>query len=98
MRKIVVLAQLWIVGALIAGWAVQAGDNAPRYPAGEPGRHAEAWFKAYNEGVEAMRAYVTAHVAPEALARRSVEARLDVYRGMREEHGALTPLRVTASD
>lgn len=97
MKKWVVVAQLWMVGVFWIGGAVRATDTDPHYPANEPGRHAEAWFRAYAEGEASMRAFVTEHVAPAALARRPVEARLEVYRAMREEHGALTPLRVTES-
>ncbi|HET9952194.1 MAG TPA: serine hydrolase, partial [Candidatus Eisenbacteria bacterium] len=74
--------------------ATRSAESPLRFPADEPGRHAEAWFRAYNAGEDSMRAFVTTHVAPDALARRSVERRLEVYREMREEHGALTPLRV----
>ena len=94
MRKWVFVVHLWIVGVLFAAWVGQAADIAIKFPATEPGRHAEAWFQAYNAGEDAMKAFLPAHVAPAGLKRRPVEARLDIYRSMREEHGALTPIRV----
>ena len=98
MKTWVVLAQLWIVGVVFSGWAVQAADTAPHYPAGEPGRHAEAWFQAYGVGEGAMRHFVKEHVAAAALARRPMDARLEIYRSMHDEHGSLTPLRIIESD
>ena len=79
---------------LVAASSARADHAALSFPASEPGRHAEAWFRAYNAGEDSMRAFFAAHAAPAALARRPVDARLEIYREMREEHGALTPLRV----
>ena len=80
MRKWVFVVHLWIVGVLFAAWAGQAAGISVKFPATEPGRHAEAWFQAFNSGDEAMRAFITTHVAPAGLKRRSVEERLDIYR------------------
>ncbi len=94
MLKWIAVIQFWMVGLLVATGTVRAADNVPRFPLTEPGRHAEAWFRAYGTGDEAMRKYLLEHVAPAALARRPLEARMEVYRQIREEHGSLTPLRI----
>jgi CubicO group peptidase (beta-lactamase class C family) len=94
-RKLPVAGWMVVAALLLAAASVaRADDSAPMFPSGEPGRHAEAWFRAYNAGEDSMRAFLAAHVAPAALARRPVESRLEIYREMRAEHGALTPLRV----
>jgi len=85
-----------IVSALAAFGAAPTGLT---YPDTAPGRHVAAFFAAYNSGSEdAMKKFYEQHVSTEALKTRSVAERLTVYHGMREEQGALTPLKVTASD
>jgi CubicO group peptidase (beta-lactamase class C family) len=64
------------------------------FPANEAGRHAGAWFEAFNEGEAAMRKYIRAHVAPAALQRRTIEDRMEIYRDMKEERGKVTVLQV----
>ncbi len=66
----------------------------PAFPETDAGRHARAYFTAFNTGEAAMRAFWTAHGSKAALKRRPVELRLGVWRDMRAEHGALTPLRL----
>jgi CubicO group peptidase (beta-lactamase class C family) len=59
------------------------------------GRRAQAYFDAFNTGRDdAMSAFITANVAPAALAERPLEVRLQGYRRIRDSHGTLTPVRV----
>ncbi|HET7496780.1 MAG TPA: serine hydrolase, partial [Candidatus Eisenbacteria bacterium] len=68
--------------------------KALEFPNNEAGRHAAAWFEAFNKGDEAMRKYIQAHVAPSALARRTVQDRMDIYHDMKDERGRVTPLSI----
>lgn len=97
MKKWVLMAQLWVVGVLVATWAVEAAGPAPPkpFPDDKPGRVAAAWFDAFNGGDAAARAFFQDQFTPEALARRTVEERLEIWKSLRAEHGKLTPLRVT---
>ena len=73
------------------------GASAPGTPLPDTplGRRAHAYFEAFNSGrEEAMRAFIVANVSARSLAERSLEARLEAYRQMREEHGTLTPTRL----
>jgi beta-lactamase family protein/aspartyl protease len=82
--------------AAAAGPAAGAKPAALEFPETPPGRHARAWFEAFNQGEAAMRIFYEAHVSKQDLARRSVEQRLGVYRQMRQEFARLSPLRVIA--
>ncbi|HEU4333696.1 MAG TPA: serine hydrolase [Candidatus Eisenbacteria bacterium] len=99
MRKWVVVAQLWVVGVLVATWAGEAANTPPAkpFPDSGPGRVAAAWFAAFNGDDDAARAFFREEFTPEALARRSVEERLEVWKSLRAEHGALTPHDVTGA-
>jgi hypothetical protein len=68
--------------------------KALEFPNNEAGRHAAAWFEAFNKGDEAMRKYIQAHVAPSALARRTVQDRMDIYHDMKDERGRVTPVSI----
>ncbi|MGE5179369.1 MAG: serine hydrolase, partial [Bacteroidota bacterium] len=75
----------------LAAALVAAG---PEFPANEAGRHAAAWFEAYNKGDDAMKAYLGRHVAPAALKRRTLEDRMEIYHDIREARGKVTALEV----
>ena len=83
---------------LLAAALVAAGPPAapkgPEFPANEAGRHAAAWFEAYNKGDDAMKAYLGRHVAPAALKRRTLEERMEIYHDIREARGKVTALEV----
>ncbi|HET7903880.1 MAG TPA: hypothetical protein VFM17_04910, partial [Candidatus Eisenbacteria bacterium] len=99
MKKWVLVAQLWVVGVLVATWS-GVGATAPPakpFPDSGPGRVAAAWFAAFNGGDDAARAFFQKEFTSEALARRSVEERLEVWKSLRSEHGALTPLDITGA-
>jgi hypothetical protein len=64
-------------------------------PDTDSGRRAQGYFDAFNAGREdAMRAFISANVAPTALAERPLEVRLQGYRRLRDAHGTLTPVQV----
>jgi hypothetical protein len=69
--------------------------SIPEFPPNEAGQHAAAYFRAYGKGEAAMKEFLTRHASPAALKRRPIEGRLEIYRAMREEHGRLTPLRIS---
>lgn len=70
------------------------GAPALRWPAGEAAQHARAWFEAFNQGEEAMRAVYQQHYGPAALANRPIEDRLARYREMKSNEGTLMPIAV----
>lgn len=74
-----------------------APSPGPGWPPTEPGRHAQAWFTANAAGEEAMRAFWTSHGSAASLTRRPVEARLQVWREIHANHGALNAVRVSGS-
>ena len=71
---------------------VLADDVA--WPGTAAGRHARAYFDAFAKGEAAMRAFWQEHGSPAALAQRPVDARLGVWKEMRDEFGTLTPVRL----
>jgi CubicO group peptidase (beta-lactamase class C family) len=79
----------------VAAATQQQGVEAPRLPETDAGRRVAEYVKAFNTGDEQrMGAFIAEHVAPEALARRGADERLQVYRQMREGMGALEARRV----
>ncbi len=96
MRRFIHAALLVAVATLLFP-ATRASAAGIEYPATAPGGHARDYFAAFNSGEPAMRAFWAAHGSKEALARRPVELRLDVWQQMRDEHGAITPLSVKVS-
>ncbi len=95
MRKMIFLGALLFCAAAACGTA-RAADVA--FPAGAPGEHARAFFAAYNAGEPEMRAFYAAHFSAEDLVARPPEARLGVWRHMRENQGTLTPVAVLGAD
>lgn len=68
--------------------------KGPEFPKGEAGVRASAWFEAFNAGDASMKKYIQSHVAPDALAKRSVEDRMEIYHDMKDERGKVTALEV----
>jgi D-alanyl-D-alanine carboxypeptidase len=63
-----------------------------------PGRIVNAYVKAFNSGDEqAMRDFFANNIAASSLAQRPIEARLEVYREMRGNMGAIEIRRVVAA-
>ena len=72
------------------------GAEIPNSPAGQ---RVAAYLKAFNSGDEKqMREYFANNVAPASLARRPLDARLQVYRQMRDEFQALDLRRVLKAE
>jgi CubicO group peptidase (beta-lactamase class C family) len=73
----------------------QRDGGEVRLPDNSSGRRVSEYIKAFNSGDEQlMRAFISSNVSSEALKRRGVDARLDVYREMRNEMGAIKPHRL----
>ncbi|HTR96393.1 MAG TPA: hypothetical protein VMH61_00680, partial [Candidatus Acidoferrales bacterium] len=86
------LCPLAILAALVAARGAPASDgDALVWPAGEPARHAQAFFAAFGGDEAAMRAFWTVHGSAAALAQRPVEPRLEVWHDLRDRFGTLTP-------
>jgi CubicO group peptidase (beta-lactamase class C family) len=84
-----------LLASALAMLAAHADDIA--YPDTEPARHAREYFPAYNADEAAMRAYFAAHVGPEDLKARSIDARVGIWREIQSNQGRLTPVRVAES-
>jgi CubicO group peptidase (beta-lactamase class C family) len=70
-------------------------SGAPTLPETQAGQRVAAYIKAFNSGDEqTMREFFTNHLAPDSLARRSMDERMQVYRQMRGEMGTLELQRV----
>jgi CubicO group peptidase (beta-lactamase class C family) len=79
---------------------IVAGSDSPpafRWPDTPAGRHAAAWFEAFNTGEPAMRKFFAGHVSAEGFQRRPLDERLSVYRSMHETRGRLDPLTIAPS-
>jgi CubicO group peptidase (beta-lactamase class C family) len=86
---------------LIAAACASAQSTvAPKLPDTEAGRLVAAYIETFNSGDEQkMRDFLAANVSPDALKQRPLDARLEVYRQLREGMGGLELNRVTrASD
>lgn len=59
------------------------------WPDTRAGAAARRWVEAFSKGEPAMRACLTEILAPESLAERSIEERIETYRGLRERFGSL---------
>src|SRR5262245_33560440 len=95
--RIPMTRSLTIARGLLLGMAAAPAKTPTTlpWPDTEIAKHARAWFEAYNQGEDAMRAVYQEHYSPEALAQRPIEARLGGYRDMHGNAGALTPLSIT---
>ena len=58
---------------------------------------ARRWVAAFSKGESAMRACLSDHLAPEALAKRGLDARMESYRGLREKLGELMLVKIGTS-
>jgi CubicO group peptidase (beta-lactamase class C family) len=81
----------------VAALAATAGID--KLPNAGVGRHARAWFEAYESGdPKAIAVYAETHVGEAARARTPIERRAQAMIDMRTEHGALTILDVPQDD
>lgn len=93
MRKFFTLLTAVVIFAAQIAAQSQTPATLPDTPAG---RAVARYVEAFNTGDEQkMRAFFLEHVAAQSLARRPVEARLEVYRQMREQMGGLEVHSVT---
>jgi CubicO group peptidase (beta-lactamase class C family) len=82
--------------SLTTAWAFAQNSAAPKLPDTEAGRLVTAYIQAFNTGDEQkMRDFLAANVSPDALKQRPLDARVDVYRQIREGMGELELNRVT---
>ena len=62
------------------------------------GRQAAAWLAMFNAGdTAAARAFITSHMAPNPNDTRTMEQRLDAFRGMRHDIGTMAAVGIIAS-
>ncbi|HEV2913635.1 MAG TPA: serine hydrolase domain-containing protein [Pyrinomonadaceae bacterium] len=82
MRKTVLIC---LAGLLLMSRVAAQNERSPKLPDTPAGRRVAAYIKAFNSGDEQlMRAFIVDNVSAEALRRRPVAARLEVYREMRD--------------
>ena len=84
-RTLMALA-LVLLGSMVAAAPRSKGDG---WPDTKAGARARGWVQAFSAGEDSMRAYLKGNVADRALAERSVPKRIESYRAMREQLGAL---------
>jgi D-alanyl-D-alanine carboxypeptidase len=89
-----IIAAVGMFAGIQAGGA-QAGEV--RFPDTPAGKAAEAYFKAFNAGEEAVRDFFDKYSAKESLQRLPVPTRLERYRQMHDRLGGLEPLKVEES-
>jgi D-alanyl-D-alanine carboxypeptidase len=88
-------ALLWLAFLLFATPVMAQQGDAPTLPETPAGQQVAAYLKAFNSGDEQlMRAFLAENVATRALARRSVDERVGVYRQMRANMETMTLKRV----
>ncbi|HYN85869.1 MAG TPA: serine hydrolase [Pyrinomonadaceae bacterium] len=89
---------LLFVAAVFAAHIAARGQQPAALPDTPAGRTVARYVEAFNTGDEQrMRAFFLEHVAADSLARRPVEARLEVYRQMRDQTGGLELHGVTGA-
>lgn len=91
-RHLIRAAIFVMLAAILAADGVAAGVI---FPDTAPGSHARDWFAANAAGEEAMRAFWARHGDAASLAKRPVDARIEVWKRMRGQLGAAVPLAVT---
>ena len=84
------LTMMFLLALTQAPMSAQNND-APKLPDTDAGRRVASYLKAFNSGDEqSMRQFFTENVSAAALAQRTVEARVGVYREMHNNIGTLT--------
>jgi len=103
---------LAIVGALWAGrgwiwnWLLALRGQRPApsdaaahdWPDSPAGAAARRWVEAFSEGEDAMRVCLTEILAPESIAQRGIDERLETYRGLRDRFGSLVLVSIDKSE
>jgi D-alanyl-D-alanine carboxypeptidase len=91
---VAVLAAVGMFAGIQAGGAQKGEVRFPDTPAGKA---AEAYFKAFNAGDQAMKDFFDKYSAKESLRRMPIPTRLERYKQMRGQLGSLEPQRVDES-
>ncbi len=92
------ILKISIFATLILGAACAVAQTAASFPDTPAGKRAAAYVTAFNSGDDAvMRRFFEANIAPEGLARRPVEDRLQIYHQMRAEMQTITLQRIVAA-
>ena len=94
MKRLASKLAMCLIVAAAAGTAAGAQSTEIRYPQTPPGKAVEAYFKAFNAGEEAMKAFFSNFSAKEALQKTPLDARLDRYRQMRGRLQSLKPQKL----
>ena len=94
-----ILIVITLLGLALPGAAATAAaaDAPPAWPDTRAGALARGWVTAFNTGEEAMRGFLTNHMAAKNLAEKGVPARIERYQTLREKYGRLQLERVLAS-
>ncbi len=69
--------------------AQKAPAASDAWPATRAGELAKGWVTSFNTGEAAMKEFLAARMAATTLAERSVPARVERYRSLREKYGRL---------
>ena len=104
-RSFAVLLLAAALGAATAAAAAPPPPGAPKaraaakgdWPDTKVGALARRWTEAFGKGEPAMRACLAEIMAPEALAKRGLDARIETYRGNLERFGGLMLVAVDSS-
>ena len=92
---------LVVFAAFLAGGANVYAAPAPRpaddWPDTNAGRIARGWVEAFSAGEAAMRKYLAASLSADALAKKSMEERMENYRTNREKYGKLSFVSLVSS-
>lgn len=107
-RSAAVLLLAAALGAATLAAAAPPASGAPAAPGSRAaakgdwpdtkvGALARRWTEAFGKGEAAMRACLAEIMAPEALAKRSLDARMETYRGNLERFGGLMLVAVDSS-
>lgn len=87
-----------VLAAFILEAAGAVAQTVASFPDTPAGKRATAYVTAFNSGDEAvMRQFYKTNVAPEALTRRPIEGRLQIYRQMRDEIQMITLKKLVAA-
>jgi len=92
MKRLVIKLVLCLVVAAVAGMAAGAAEIP--YPQTPAGKAVEAYFKAFNAGEEAIKAFFSNFASKEALQKTPLDVRLDRYRQMRGRLQSLEPKKL----
>ena len=94
MKRLVSKLALGLIIATAAVTTAGAQSTEIRYPQTPAGKAVEAYFKAFNAGEEAMKAFFSDFSAMDALRKTPLDMRLDRYRQMRGRLQSLEPQKL----